>query len=248
MRTASDSRVKTEFTCGAAESTLPRAASDCRCSIGDTAGSSLDAQPSPWRSARDQIQPVPTALNQQLPFVISRDRLAAQVPNAPSHSSQPKAAQSEMWTEAGPSQPERKSATTPETSEREKGFEPSTLALAIRSSEDPRLVETIRDHPQSSHSQALAESTGEATVQNRPTTTAEVQPALHTRTTQLVGSFGEVEDPDSSTFLSVREVAERLKVSRATIYSMVERGELPSMRVSNSIRIRSEDVDSLSQS
>jgi excisionase family DNA binding protein len=42
---------------------------------------------------------------------------------------------------------------------------------------------------------------------------------------------------EKTEFLTVREVATRLKVSTATVYAMVERGELEHVRVSNSIRI-----------
>jgi excisionase family DNA binding protein len=37
--------------------------------------------------------------------------------------------------------------------------------------------------------------------------------------------------------LTVREVADRLRVSRATVYRLVHAGALPVLRVSNSIRI-----------
>jgi excisionase family DNA binding protein len=37
--------------------------------------------------------------------------------------------------------------------------------------------------------------------------------------------------------LTVREVAARLRVSRATVYRLVQAGALPALRVSNSIRI-----------
>jgi excisionase family DNA binding protein len=37
--------------------------------------------------------------------------------------------------------------------------------------------------------------------------------------------------------LTVREVAERLSVSTATIYTLCERGELAHVRISNAIRI-----------
>lgn len=46
--------------------------------------------------------------------------------------------------------------------------------------------------------------------------------------------------------LTVREVAGLLKVSTATVYAMVERGELEHFRVSNSIRVRRAVVESLS--
>jgi excisionase family DNA binding protein len=37
--------------------------------------------------------------------------------------------------------------------------------------------------------------------------------------------------------LTVREVAAKLRVSRATVYRLVQSGALPVLRVSNSIRI-----------
>jgi excisionase family DNA binding protein len=43
--------------------------------------------------------------------------------------------------------------------------------------------------------------------------------------------------------LTVREVAQRLRVSRPTVYSLCERCLLAHYRVSNSIRIRPEDLD-----
>jgi excisionase family DNA binding protein len=43
-------------------------------------------------------------------------------------------------------------------------------------------------------------------------------------------------------YLTVREVADRLRVSTATAYAMVERGELAHVRVSNAIRVRESDL------
>ncbi len=43
--------------------------------------------------------------------------------------------------------------------------------------------------------------------------------------------------------LSVREVAERLSVSTATVYALCERGELAHIRVSNAIRIAPQDLE-----
>jgi excisionase family DNA binding protein len=47
--------------------------------------------------------------------------------------------------------------------------------------------------------------------------------------------------------LTVGEVVERLKLSRATVYSLVKRGELPSIRVSNSIRVLRDAVEALAR-
>ena len=44
-------------------------------------------------------------------------------------------------------------------------------------------------------------------------------------------------DLSAGPYLTVREVAERLRVSTATVYEAVRLGEMPHVRVSNSIRI-----------
>jgi excisionase family DNA binding protein len=43
--------------------------------------------------------------------------------------------------------------------------------------------------------------------------------------------------------LTVREVADRLRVSRATVYRLVQAGALPTLRVSNSIRVPNEALE-----
>jgi len=43
--------------------------------------------------------------------------------------------------------------------------------------------------------------------------------------------------------LTVREVAERLAVCAATIYALVERGEIRHLRISNAIRIHPDDLE-----
>ena len=43
--------------------------------------------------------------------------------------------------------------------------------------------------------------------------------------------------------LTVRQVAQHLAVSRAPVYRLFDRGELPHLRVSSCIRIRREDLD-----
>ena len=42
---------------------------------------------------------------------------------------------------------------------------------------------------------------------------------------------------------TVRQVADRLGVSAATVYSLCNRDELPHLRVSNAIRVRPEDLE-----
>ena len=43
--------------------------------------------------------------------------------------------------------------------------------------------------------------------------------------------------------LTVREVAEALRVRPVTVYRLVARGEMPAVRVSNAIRVRPEDLE-----
>jgi len=43
--------------------------------------------------------------------------------------------------------------------------------------------------------------------------------------------------------LTVRDVAERLAVCTATVYALIERGEIRHLRVSNAIRIHPDDLE-----
>ena len=47
--------------------------------------------------------------------------------------------------------------------------------------------------------------------------------------------------------LTVREVAQRLRVRPVTVYRLCERGELVHFRVSNAIRLRVEDLEAFIQ-
>jgi excisionase family DNA binding protein len=44
-------------------------------------------------------------------------------------------------------------------------------------------------------------------------------------------------------FVTVAEVADRLRVSTMTVYRLIQSGELPAARIGKSYRLRQEDVD-----
>ena len=46
-------------------------------------------------------------------------------------------------------------------------------------------------------------------------------------------------------FLTVADVAERLKLNQQPVRNLIDRGELPACRVGRRVRIRREDVDAL---
>lgn len=46
-------------------------------------------------------------------------------------------------------------------------------------------------------------------------------------------------------WLTVREVAEELRLCQATVYNLVKSGELPALRVGNSVRIARSALDAL---
>ena len=93
----------------------------------------------------------------------------------------------------------------------------------------------------------LAACPQEANLQGRPRSSAKSRPALHQTTTPGTLPSLLKETPELSVLLTVGEVAERLKLSRATVYSLVKRGELPSIRVSNSIRVLRDAVEALAR-
>jgi putative molybdopterin biosynthesis protein len=45
------------------------------------------------------------------------------------------------------------------------------------------------------------------------------------------------------TLLTVREVARRLSLGRATTYPLVQRGELPSVRIGRAVRVPAQALD-----
>ncbi len=52
-----------------------------------------------------------------------------------------------------------------------------------------------------------------------------------------------LESAGDDDWLTVKDVAARLRVCTATVYKILNRGELPFVRVIASIRIRREDLD-----
>jgi excisionase family DNA binding protein len=54
-----------------------------------------------------------------------------------------------------------------------------------------------------------------------------------------------LDEPGFSALLTVSEAAELLRCSRATVYGLIDRKELPSVRVSNAIRVRRADLEAL---
>lgn len=51
------------------------------------------------------------------------------------------------------------------------------------------------------------------------------------------------EAPPMARYLTVAEVARRLRVSNMTVYRLVNSGQLPATRVGRGYRIRTDDVD-----
>jgi len=54
-----------------------------------------------------------------------------------------------------------------------------------------------------------------------------------------------LDEPGLLALLTVNEVAELLRCSKATVYGLIDRKVIPSVRVSNAIRVRREDVEAL---
>jgi len=54
-----------------------------------------------------------------------------------------------------------------------------------------------------------------------------------------------LDEPGYWALLTVGEVAQLLRCSKATVYGLIERGQLPHLTVSNAIRVRRRDVETL---
>lgn len=61
-----------------------------------------------------------------------------------------------------------------------------------------------------------------------------------------MGSAGEA-STDQQRLLTVREVAELMRVSNMTVYRLIRGGELPATRVGRSYRVWEQDIDTYLQ-
>ncbi len=57
-----------------------------------------------------------------------------------------------------------------------------------------------------------------------------------------------IEEKTLSRLLNAQEVAAALNMGLSTVYMLVERGELPSIRIGRSVRIRPEDLEKFIES
>ena len=57
-----------------------------------------------------------------------------------------------------------------------------------------------------------------------------------------------IEEKTLSRLLNAQEVAAALNMGLSTVYMLVERGELPSIRIGRSVRIRPEDLENFIES
>jgi excisionase family DNA binding protein len=49
--------------------------------------------------------------------------------------------------------------------------------------------------------------------------------------------------PSGPRFLTALEVAERMRVSKMTVYRLIRAGKIPAVRVGKSFRVREDDLD-----
>lgn len=119
-------------------------------------------------------------------------------------------------------------------SERRKGFEPSTPSLGSRAEDCP----TVDTPSQSFVSSRLSGGSPVQPSQAFSAIAKHFVPDLSPGRVRLKVLAG-----TGRPLLTVAQVAERLAVCRATVYALVERGELVHVRVSNAIRIAPDAVE-----
>src|ERR1700720_2974357 len=116
------------------------------------------------------------------------------------------------------------------------GFEPVAFGFGVESERfprDPRASLDVVFPPESNRARSLPSRSVPADPGNFGAPVVHGKPAARTVKSYL---------------LTVREVASLLRVCRATVYSLCERGQLAHARVGASIRIQLADVEFLLQS
>ena len=57
-----------------------------------------------------------------------------------------------------------------------------------------------------------------------------------------------IEEKTPSRLLNAQDIAEALSIGLSTVYLLLERGELPSIRIGRSVRVRPEDLEEFIES
>ncbi len=117
---------------------------------------------------------------------------------------------------------------------RPEGFEPSTPGLEVETS--GAAPSSIVSQPLASKRQGVPAGSHRV-APDHPVSHAACYPVV-TRSHVPV----RVLDGGADHLLTVRQVAERLGVSTATVYKLCDRGELPHVRISNAIRMVPADL------
>ena len=93
-----------------------------------------------------------------------------------------------------------------------------------------------------SHRVARTPTAAQVAGSTRAGSSSRSYPVASDRPSSIGSCTFSAQNPESvPQFLTVREVAERLRVCRATVYRMVDEGRLPAVRVSSgAVRIRAE--------
>jgi len=106
--------------------------------------------------------------------------------------------------------------------------------VAFGSGGQPKAVQPFasrNNQPDSFRASSAVESNGS---QNISTVHRPFVPPLSPRLRSIPGS--------ADNLLSIRDTAERLGLSTATVYALCDRGELPHIRISNAIRVAPADL------
>ena len=124
---------------------------------------------------------------------------------------------------------------------RDTGLEPVAFGSGGTGAHDPSVSAFVRAEPHGKLSTGLTVHCEVATYPDRPQRPLESAHRVDGRVDRPSPSGG-VGEGRSGRLLSVREVAEHLSVSTATVYALVASGILEHVRVSNAIRVHPADL------